>query len=333
MATKVLIIKLGYSETLDQEIGRIPSLGDVLRTTPILWAFKEKYPDSHITWLVSREAEPLLAGNRFIDRLMTWDEFIPFQLMKEKFDVLVNLEKIPGVCALSDMIDAWVKYGFRFESINGTYHAYEKGLNFIDYIKNKQNGRKTRNYWQQVLIEMIGVDWKGQGYILGYEPKSAEKYDIGFNHNVGKKWRTKAMSMDKWKELESRLLEQGYSVSWQEGLRDLNEYMEWINSCRLFITQDSLGIHIALALKKRIIGLFGPTDSQEIYLHSFGRSIYTKQECHLMPCYSPTCLTGLNCIEYLDTGEIADAVNEVLGAKKLTLMMHKPAGESGVKPL
>ena len=319
MATKVLIIKLGYSETLDQEIGRIPSLGDVLRTTPILWGFKEKYPDSHITWLVSREAEPLIAGNRFIDRLLAWDEFVPFQLMKEKFDVLVNLEKIPGVCALSDMIDAWVKYGFRFESINGTYHAYEKGLNFIDYIKDKQNGKKRSDYWQQVLVEMIGVQWKGQGYILGYEPKSIEKYDVGFNYSVGKKFHNKAMSIKKWKELERRLSEQGYSISWQEGLEDLNEYIEWINSCRLFITQDSLGIHIALALKKKIIGLFGPTDPQEIYLHGFGKSIYTKQECHLMPCYNPECLSGLNCIELLSMDEILEAVDEIMGDRKVSM--------------
>jgi len=41
MQTKILIIKLGYSETLDPEIGRVPSLGDVLRTTPILHALRE----------------------------------------------------------------------------------------------------------------------------------------------------------------------------------------------------------------------------------------------------------------------------------------------------
>ncbi|GBD95693.1 MAG TPA: glycosyltransferase family 9 protein [Nitrospirae bacterium] len=319
MATKVLIIKLGYSETLDQEIGRIPSLGDVLRTTPILWGFKEKYPDSHITWLVSREAEPLLTGNKFIDRLMIWDEFVPYQLMREKFDVMVNLEKIPGVCALSDMIDAWVKYGFRFESVSGTYHAYEKGLNFIEYIKDKQNRKKSKDHWQQVLIEMVGVKWRGQGYILGYDPRSTEKYDIGFNYNVGKKFQTKAMSIGKWKALESSLEEQGYNVSWQEGLKDLNDYIEWINSCRLLITQDSLGVHIALALKKRMIGLFGPTDAQEIYFHNFGKSIYSRQECHLMHCYSPTCLTGLNCMEYLNTDEILKAVDEMLGAKKVSL--------------
>ncbi|MFH2012809.1 MAG: glycosyltransferase family 9 protein [Pseudomonadota bacterium] len=308
MAIKVLIIKLGYSETLDSEIGKVPSLGDVLRTTPVLWALREKFPDSHISWLVSEQAEPLLHGNKLIDRILVWDEFIAFQLMREKYDVLINLEKIHGICALSDMIDAWVKYGFRFESVDGTYHAYEKGLNFIEYIKNKKDGKKTRDCWQQVLIEMLGVEWKGQAYTLGYKPKSEEKYDIGFNFNVGKKWETKAMPIKKWKELESKLLEHGYTVSWQEGLEDLYHYIDWINSCKILISQDSLGLHIALALKKKIIGLFGATDPQEIYLHELGKAIYSEQKCSMMPCYNPKCLTGLDCMEYIN---IETILNEI----------------------
>lgn len=319
MKTKILIIKLGYSETLDPEIGRVPSLGDVLRTTPILWAFKEKYPNSYITWLVSREAEPLLKGNSFIDRILTWDEFVPFQVMREKFDMLINLEKIPGVCALSDMIDAWVKYGFRFESINGTYHAYEKGLNFIEYIRDKKNGKKPKDYWQQVLIEMLGIEWRGQGYIIGYKPKSEETYDIGFNHNVGTKWQTKAMPMEHWKDLEGRLSDEGYTISWQKGLKDLYDYMDWINSCRLLISQDSLGIHISLALKRKVIGLFGPTNPQEIYLHGFGKVIYSNQKCHLMPCYSAACITGLNCMNYIDLEQAVSAVKEGIVDSKLNL--------------
>jgi heptosyltransferase-2 len=328
MLTKILIIKLGYSETLDSEIGRVPSLGDVLRTTPILWAFKERYPERHVTWVVSQEAEPLLTNNEFIDRLITWDEFVPFQLMREKFDVLINLEKIPGVCALSDMIDAWVKYGFRFESINGTYHAYEKGLNFIEYISDKQSGKKTRTYWQQVLIEMLGVKWKGQGYILGYKPKSQEKFDIGLNYNVGSKWKTKGMSIQKWKELESRLIEEGFSISWQEGLNDLHDYVDWINSCRILLSQDSLGIHMAIALKKKFIGLFGATDPQEIYVHGFGKTIFSGQECHLMPCYNPNCLTGLNCMEHMDIEEIVRFVKESYGAGKADQLEHQEVSQN-----
>ena len=83
----------------------------------------------------------MLKGDKFIDRLLPWDMFVPFQIMREKFDILINLEKIAGVCALSDMIDAWVKYGFRFDSVKGTYHAYEKGLNFISYIEEKKKAK------------------------------------------------------------------------------------------------------------------------------------------------------------------------------------------------
>jgi heptosyltransferase-2 len=314
MRTKILIIKLGYSETLDAEIGKVPSLGDVLRTTPILSALKERYPDSHISWLVAEQAEPLLHRNPLIDRLLVWDSFIPFQLMKEKFDVLINLEKIPGVCALTDMIDAWVKYGFRFETMSGSYHAYEKGLDFMSYIAGKNSSQK--GYWQQALIEMLGVKWKGQEYILGYKPTSTECYDIGFNFEVGSKWPVKGMPMDLWKSLESRLVGQGYEVSWQEGRKNLFEYMDWINSCNLIITNDSLGLHLAFALHKRVIGLFGPTDPSEVYFYTGGRLLRSPQYCPAMPCFETRCRTGLDCMTHINIDEVAASVTEIIGEPK-----------------
>ncbi|HBR18395.1 MAG TPA: glycosyl transferase [Deltaproteobacteria bacterium] len=310
---KVLIIKLGYSETLDLEIGRVPSLGDVLRTTPILWALKEKYSESHITWLVDVHAEPLLINNMLIDRILVWDSFVPFQLMKEKFDVLINFEKIPGVCALADMIDAWVKYGFRFESIDGTYHAYENGLDFINYIEEKIKTNKPTGVWQQVLIEMLGVTWKEQEYIIGYKPKTKEIYDIGLNYKVGAKWPHKAMSQEKWKDLEKILLDLGYTVSWQQGLKNLYEYMDWINSCRLIISSDSLGLHLAYAFKKKAVGLFGPTDPREVYFYGDGKTICAATGCVHMPCYGERCITGFNCMDAISLDEIVGTVKAMLG--------------------
>ena len=312
MITKILVIKLGFSETLDSEIGRVPSLGDVLRTTPILWALKEKYPNSHVTWLTSQNAEQLLSGNKLINRLLVWDEFVPFQIMKEKFDVLINLEKIPGVCALSDMIDAWVKYGFRFESINGTYHGYERGMAFIDYIEEKRKTNKSKGFWQQVLIEMLGVQWKEQEYILGYTPKTVEVFDVGLNFEVGTKWPTKSLPMEKWKIIEKRLLEKGYTVSWQQGLKNIHEYFDWINSCRLIISNDSLGLHLAFAFKKKAVGLFGSTSPQEVFFYGESKYICSKDRCTYMPCYGSKCMTGLNCMNNIDLDEVIDSVKELL---------------------
>ena len=312
MDTKILIIKLGFSETLDSEIGIVPSLGDVLRTTPILWALKEKYSASNITWLVDKETEPLLHGNKLIDRILVWDEFVPFQLMREKFDVLINLEKVAGICALSDMIDAWVKYGFRFDSITGIYHAYERGLDFIDYIENKKDISKRRDFWQKVLIEMLDVKWNKQEYILGYKPKTKELYDIGLNHEVGSKWPTKVMPMDSWRDLEKKLLGLGYKISWQEGLEDICKYIDWVNSCKVIISHDSLGMHLAIALKKRAIGLFGATDPQEIYTYGKSKIIHSRQKCKYMPCYSTKCLTDQYCMKKIDVDDIVKTAKEFI---------------------
>jgi len=311
MPTKILIMKLGYSETLDSEIARIPSLGDVLRTTPILWALKEKYPDSNITWLVDRQAEPLLHGNSLINRVLAWDEFVPFQLMKEKFDVLINLEKIPGICALSDTIDAWVKYGFRFDGINGTYHAYERGLDFIDYIEKKKKTGKLRDCWQKVLIQMMGSEWKGQEYIIGYKPRSKKAHDVGLNYTVGSKWPHKAMPLEKWKELEKELTREGYKVSWQQGVDDLYAYMDWINSCGIIVSNDSLGLHIAFALKKKVVGLFGPTDSKEIYFYDNSKVVRSGTKCKYMPCYKIKCISGKGCMEKIATRDIVSCIKDL----------------------
>jgi heptosyltransferase II len=311
MSTKILIIKLGYSETLDPEIGKVPSLGDVLRTTPILWAIKEKYPDANITWLVTSNAEMLLQDNPLIDRILVWDEFVPFQLMREKFDILINLEKIAGVCALADMVDSWTKYGFRFESVSGLYQGYEKGLDFMSYIANKKSDT-TKGYWQQVLIEMMGATWKGQPYIVGYQPKTSKQYDIGFNYEVGSKWPVKGMTTELWEQLEGRFLEIGYTVSWQEGKANLHEYMDWINSCDLLISNDSLGMHLAFTLNKKVIGLFGPTDPSEVYCYGRSQLIPSPTDCPIRPCLAGRCESGLYCMSHMELTQIEEAAVQLL---------------------
>ncbi|OHB97735.1 MAG: hypothetical protein A2W74_10010 [Planctomycetes bacterium RIFCSPLOWO2_12_38_17] len=86
---KVLIIKLGYSETLDGEIGMNTSLGDILRSTVLLHLYK----NAHVTWLVDEKASPLLRGNQFIYRILPYDLTSVLQLRLERFDTVINLKK------------------------------------------------------------------------------------------------------------------------------------------------------------------------------------------------------------------------------------------------
>jgi len=280
---KVLIIKLGLSETLDPEIGRVSSLGDILRTTPVLPALRHKYPNAKITWLVDEAPYALLKDNPYLDRILVWDSFVGFQLMNEKFDMVINLEKIGGLCAITNQINAWKKYGFRFDEITGAYSIYdgaEYALELCTKHEIKKNNNKT---WQQVLVEMVGCEWKEQPYVLGYKPKSSECFDVGFNYKVGPKFPEKAWGDDNWKKLESLIAADGLSIDWQQGLNNLYDYIDWINSCRKLVTNDSLGLHIALALGKQVVALFGPTNAKEV--HMYNNSIYIQKDSikNIMP--------------------------------------------------
>ncbi|MGE4267720.1 MAG: glycosyltransferase family 9 protein [Deferribacterales bacterium] len=273
---KILIIKLGFSETLDPEIGKVTSLGDVLRTTPILYALKEKYFESHITWLTDESAAPLLHYNPYIDRLLIWDSFIGFQLMSERYDIVINLEKIGGLCALSNRINAWKKYGFRFDETTGSYDVYEGAEYALDLCLKRNIKKNNIRIWQEILVEMVGVAWAQQPYILGYKPKSSETHDVGFNFKVGTKFPEKAWDDEKWKQLGELLSADNRTFCYQQGLSNLYEYIDWINSCKTLITCDSLGLHIALALNKNVIGLFGPTNATEVFF--YGRSSHIKKD-------------------------------------------------------
>ena len=170
--------------------------------------------------------------------------------------------------------------------------------------------RTTKKYWEEILFEMVGAKWQGEVCILGYKPKSPIMYDIGFNYNVGKKWPNKAWPMEYWKELE-KLIGDKYTVSWQQGLKDMEDYFEWVNSCRVIITNDSLGLHISNALNKKTIALYGPTVSSEIYIHN-GTKLLPHVDYDCIPCLSPKCIQSKSCMNYIEPKMVYDAIENIM---------------------
>jgi len=268
---KILIIKLGYSETLDKNISTAPSLGDVLRTTVIVNFFK----NDCVTWLVDKNASALLEGNKYIKRILFYEDTVFNLLRKEKFDAVINLEKLPGICALSDSLETRKFFGFGSKA---------KGAEELDELSRSiEKRRQNQDCWQNILARAIGERWRGQPYVLGYKPKSGIEYDIGLNLTTSNKWTNKAWPKEYWDELSS-LIKGRYSVSRQKGMDNLCKYMDWINSCRLIISADTLGLHLALALKKRVIALFGPTSPSEIHLYNCGISLTPDSAYKRIPC-------------------------------------------------
>lgn len=46
---------------------------------------------------------------------------------------------------------------------------------------------------------------------------------------------------------------------------NIYHYIDWLNKCRIIVSNDSLGLHLVLALKKKVLGLFCPTSDKEVF--------------------------------------------------------------------
>jgi len=309
MKQRVLILKSGYSEVLFNKDSDKPSFGDILRITPILHLFK----DDDVTWVTDKTAFPLLEGNPYINRLLPFD-FTTINLLDEHFDVVINLEKNHSICKLSNKISAWRKYGFRFDELRNKPEAYDNAFEILSYGSDVNIKKQSKKTSQELIFSLMDKKWNGEEYILGYKPKTKEIYDIGFNTEVGGKFPFKKWPTENWDALEQML--KGFKISRQdrqptEVLNNLYRYMDWINSCKMIVTNDSLGLHLAIALKKKVIGLFGPTKPEEVYFYKRGIALSPpKMEC--MPCLRENgdCIAKKGCMNKISPKRVYEEVKQ-----------------------
>ncbi len=302
---KILIIKTGFSEFLDRGISTTVSLGDVLICTSLLHLYKK----DEVTWVTDWQARHLLANNPYIRHLLIYGTKTLEYLKALEFDVLINLEKDIGISTFLNQIVTRKKYGFYF---NDAIHNIATRRKFTQYLlAGQENHRDINKNALQILYETVGEEWRGQGLILNAKPAKKEHYDLGFNYSVGSKWPTKAWPMDHWKSLES-LVGSSYKITWQKGHKNLSKYINWINDCRMIVTNDSLGQAVAQALGKKVVTLYGPTN----YLRMQGMPGITvlpsTLKCPHMPCFLPVCKFDKFCMDYISPEKVAQICKDYL---------------------
>lgn len=217
---------------------------EVLRATPLLRVLA----DHEVTWYTSRAAAPLLWGNPLIERVVTSPRSARADLARERFDLVLNLEPLPGCCALADGIRARRRAGY-------TWNA-RLNRAVIRQTATLQRPLVGRSY-QDYLFALIDRRWSGEAYVLGYRPRSRERYDVGLNHRVSPHAPQRAWSHAAWAALRTELGAH-HTITSPPAANNVLGFIDWVNSCRTLITGDSLGLHVALALGKRVVALVGP---------------------------------------------------------------------------
>jgi len=285
-----LIIRSSYSQLPDGELKS--NLGDLIRSTILVNCIEGNY-----FWLTEKSSIPLLKW--FIDpqKIITYEEY----------------ENLPSDLEIYNA-DNYVPNREVFNKLSGNWHGYiwDKKRIFVDndIIRNTAayTPGKYKCSWQQALVEGMGFAWEEQDYPMS-PIRIEETVDVGLNWHVHPDWKTKQWPKGNWDKL-MKTLSKNYSVSWQQGLNDFDEYMHWISSCRLIISVETLGLHLASALRKKIIAIVGPVTDTE---YSYDRITFVKpgsREC--MPCNAPTCVMEKYCMSEISVKSVSESVLNML---------------------
>jgi heptosyltransferase-2 len=75
-----------------------------------------------------------------------------------------------------------------------------------------------------------------------------------------------------------------------------------------------VALHIAIALKKFTVAIFGPTCDKEVELYGRGIKIISPIDCR--PCYKKQCTRDINCMDLIKPEEVFTAVQKLLSKCK-----------------
>jgi len=229
--------------------------GDVLRTTILLNQFK----NDNVYWLTSCKNIDIL--NSSLIKKIFFIENLSLEYFKITYDIVISLnEEYPFLEDVRYKKLIGVKKDGTYTEDSSKWFDMSLISKFGIDESNKLK-KENRLSYNQILIEMVGGEWKGQEYIIECEPINNSN-KIGLIKTVNGIWKSK--KWDYFDELYDLLIPH-YDVEFLELKSTVKEHINNINKCDLIVCPDTLGMHISIALKKKVISIFNTTSPHEIY--------------------------------------------------------------------
>ena len=273
-------------------IVKLSSLGDIVHSMVVLQFVKKHYPDSEIDWVVEKRFKGVLENNQHINQIHTVNlnkvkrvksiKLLLTEMSKARkfgqYDVVIDLQGLVKSAIITKLISSRKKIGFDKNSIRERLASYfynqkvaigydknsiERYVKLIsealrvkitkDDVINKELYlfSKSNIFIPQTpyIVFVIGSTWKSRNY-----PK--EKYvQVA---NAIKKDCLVVWGNDQEKERAEWMSSESNYIQVMPKL-NLDDLKHVINHASLLIGNDTGPSHIAWALNRPSIILFGPT--------------------------------------------------------------------------
>jgi heptosyltransferase-3 len=329
---KILVIKLRQ-------------LGDVLLTGPVFGVLKGRFPEARVDAYVYKEAFPMLEGHPGIDGLIgydrgwkrlglfkrLWKEWEMWRLIRKAgYDLVINLTEGDRGAFAAKAARARVRVGFEPKG------RWQKRL-YTHVVKHCPGLRHTveRNL---DALRRIGIFPLFEERELFLSVKGAKRWVEGSYVVIHptSRWRFKCWPVEKMRELTVELLRmgkrvvfttgpdrveremvdeivQGLDVVNLSGKVSLKELGALIEGSELLVCVDSVPFHMASALKKRVVAIFGPTSDVTWGPWRNPEARVVAQNFSCRPCYQDGCGGSKvsDCLATLPVEAVLKVIKEV----------------------
>ncbi len=315
---------------------RFSSLGDIITTTAFLVALRERYPEAEIYYATKHQFAELLEDQPYLNGVfgLKDNESLPVYAKRINlgFDCVFDLHKNPRSMLLGYLLQP--KQIKRVKK----HTLYRLSLVY-PILKPVARKRKTR-YNIDDQLDLIGADYS-------FKPRLfVEKANLGLKRPIvgiaaGAKWETKRWRIDGFEELigmlhencgasivlfgskdeESigkRLSKACESVLNLTGKLSIRQTASCMADCDIVVSNDSALMHMAVALDKPVVAIFGPTvEGFGFFPKSEKSLVIENRELTCRPCS----LHGTNrcprndhaCMKEIDALSVFEGVKKLIG--------------------
>lgn len=327
---------------------RFSSIGDIVFTTPVIRCLRKQYADAEIHFLTKPENKIIVESNPYIDRVLLLQESLfstILELRREQYSAIIDLHNNLRTFVIKQLL---FKPTYTYKKLN-----FEKELliNFHFNILPKYLHITERNL---AAVNALGVKDDGEGMDYFISPDNHVDIEkLGLNSNnflawvIGAKHFTKILPIEKVVESihlfrqafptkkivliggrEDAEMAKKIGLNFKEnvinacGKFNLSESVSILNQCEMAIAGDTGLLHIAVALGKPVVAIFGSTVPEFGVFPKYGKfktqpsKIIEVKNLNCRPCTKfgrNTCPKGhFLCMKGIESQKIFYAVKSML---------------------
>ncbi len=324
-------------------------LGDVLFSTPMIRALREKFPDAHIACLVVPRCKEVLESNPRLNEVIIYEEQeghkgifgklkLIAELKKRKFDAAILVHRSFTRALIAFLAGIPRRIGYRTKNrsflLSDAVSLPEEELHRVDYFLN--------------LARAVGADGGGREYeffvsdrdragaLRFLEENGVKATEFLAVLNPGGNWDPKRWAKENFAQLADALTKRfgakivitgakkdiplAQAISKMAGGRPiiacgkttLKELAAIFERANIVIANDSGPMHISVAVGAKTVALFGPTDPRITGPVGKGRyAVLHKNENCEVPCYNLGC-TEYRCMKEIKVEDVLNAAEAII---------------------